>query len=49
MNWDVQHSEYLGDDEYAEVYDSIDGPSEEEAYRQGKQTINGVYISLTVW
>lgn len=35
MNWKGQDNLVEGDEPVAEVYDAMDGPSEEEAYLQG--------------
>lgn len=40
MNWNSQTNDILSHDEAAGVFDSIDGYSEEEAYRQGRKTLN---------
>lgn len=36
MNWKAQQEALDKDDAETEIYDSMDGPSEEEAYLQGK-------------
>lgn len=35
MNWDTQQNHFDADEPSTETYDSMDGPSEEEAYLKG--------------